>query len=136
MKYYGLQSAKNLHQTIQALKSWRNEILSADSKKEPERGLLSNGTRSIFIALRFLAVYQQMIPFEFRIKIQRILFPILNNSLLTDSVSPSDLYIAGLRAEVQLLKQAKRKQYLRIASVLLIIITVLILFSLKLSGKI
>jgi hypothetical protein len=128
MKYYGLKSAADLHETVHLLESWRNELFAVNVKKSPEaiclsRDPLQSGlfhkvqqeknhiTKS---ALKFLTVCEPQIPDSFRRKTEKKMMMVMDKALFKGDVSLTELYISGLKTELGLIKSARTAQRFKI----------------------
>lgn len=128
MKYYGLRSAGDLHETVQLLESWRNELFVADVKKPHSAGCISHDPLQLdFIqaakeekkhisqsALKFLTACQPRIPYSFRKKTERKMMKIMDKALFNGDVPLTELYIFGLKTELRLIKNARTAQRFKI----------------------
>jgi hypothetical protein len=128
MKYYGLRSAGDLHETVHLLESWRNEIFFSEVKKLRNAGCISHDPLQYdpiqvaqeekrYIAqsaLKFLTTCQPRIPYSFRKKTERKMTKIMDKALFNGDVPLTELYISGLKTELRLIKNARTAQRFKI----------------------
>jgi hypothetical protein len=128
MKYYGLQSAADLHETVHLLESWRNELFAVNVKKsiiadcllhdqlqpDPFHTVQQEKNHIAQSALKFLTIFQPQIPDSFRRKTERKMMMIMDKALFKGDVSLTELYISGLKTELGLIKNARTAQRVKI----------------------
>jgi hypothetical protein len=138
MKYYGLRSAGDLHETVHLLESWRNELFVFDVKKSRSTSCISHyplqpglfqaaweeKEQIDLSALKFLTACQPRIPHSFRKKTERKMMKIVDKALFKGGVPLAELYISGLKTELRLIKNARAAQTFKI---LLSFLTALVL---------
>lgn len=121
MKYYGLQSAADLHETVHILEDWRNELFTVrrginhgrggyePSLQSPDRKPRreNDKQRITMSALKFITAYQPRIPTSFRRRTVGRMLNVMDKALFGGDISLDDLYIAGLKTELRLIKNAR-----------------------------
>lgn len=128
MKYYGLRSAGDLHETVHLLESWRNELFVVSTKRlrsasdvlpaffppDPIQAAREEKKHIARSALKFLTTCQPRIPYSFRKKTERKMMKVMDKALFDGNVSLNDLYIAGLKTELRLIKDARLAQRIQV----------------------
>jgi len=128
MRNYGLRSATDLHETVHLLESWRNELFVVRKKRpcnagdvlpallppDPNQAVRDEKQQITRSVLKFITAYQPRIPDSFRKKTERKMIQVLDKALFDGNVSLNDLYIAGLKTELILIKDARLAQRIQV----------------------